>query len=218
MRILQCLLHCRRLMLKPESGYCTTRREARGARQGRQRNAKRSAKRGAKRRAKRRAGRRAKRKEKRDARRSAKPGAERSMERSTKRSEKRCRRLKHEAESAFTFPCLALYFRFMKYTLHFGFELDIVFPFLHVRFIFLLQIYDLPVWFLMYAFCFLQRNDDENKKEIPCGAVFQSSRNSFRRVFGQSQFFSWELLCAICGGMLVRGFRLSRNSFRGNLG
>ena len=30
MRILQCLLHCRRLMLKPESGYCTTRREARG--------------------------------------------------------------------------------------------------------------------------------------------------------------------------------------------
>ena len=214
MRILQCLLHCRRLMLKPESGYCTTRREARGARQGRQRNAKRSAKRGAKRRA----GRRAKRKEKRDARRSAKPRAERSMERSTKRSEKRSRRLKHEAESAFTFPCLALYFRFMKYTLHFGFELDIVFPFLHVRFIFLLQIYDLTVWFLMYAFCFLQRNDDENKKEIPCGAVFQSSRNSFRRVLGQSQFFSWELLCAICGGTLVRGFRLSRNSFRGNLG
>ena len=188
--------------------------EARGARQGRQRNAKRSAKRGAKRRA----GRRAKRKEKRDARRSAKPGAERSMGRSTKRSEKRCRRLKHEAESAFTFPCFALYFRFMKYTLHFGFELDIVFPFLHVRFIFLLQIYDLNVWFLMYAFCLLQRNDDENKKEIPCGAVFQSSRNSFRRVFGQSQFFSWELLCAICGGTLVRGFHLGRNSFRGNLG
>ena len=92
--------------------------EARGARQGRQRNAKRSAKRGAKRRAKRRAGRRAKRKEKRDARRSAKPRAERSMERSTKRSEKRSRRLKHEAENAFTFPCLALYFRFMKYTLY----------------------------------------------------------------------------------------------------
>ena len=190
MRILQCLLHCRRLMLKPESGYCTTRREARGARQGRQRNAKRSAKRGAKRRAKRRAGRRAKRKEKRDARRSAKPRAERSIERSTKRSEKRSRRLKHEAENAFTFPCLALYFRFMKYTLHFGFELDIVFPFLHVRFIFLLQIYDLNVWFLMYAFCLLKRNDDENKKEIPCGAVFQSSRNSFRRILGQSQFFS----------------------------
>ena len=77
----------------------------------------------------------------------------------------------------------------MKYTLHFGFELDIVFPFLHVRFIFLLQIYDLPVWFLMYAFCFLQRNDDENKKEIPCGAVFQSSRDSFRRILEQSQFF-----------------------------
>ena len=106
------------------------------------------------------------------------------MERSTKRSEKRSRRLKHEAESAFTFPCLALYFRFMKYTLHFGFELDIVFPFLHVRFIFLLQIYDLNVWFLMYAFCLLKRNDDENKKEIPCGAVFQSSRNSFRPVLG----------------------------------
>ena len=78
----------------------------------------------------------------------------------------------------------------MKYTLHFGFELDIVFPFLHVRFIFLLQIYDLNVWFLMYAFCLLKRNDDENKKEIPCGAVFQSSRNSFRRILGQSQFFS----------------------------
>ena len=42
----------------------------------------------------------------------------------------------------------------------------------------------------MYAFCFLKRNEDENKKEIPCGAVFQSSRNSFRRILGQSQFFS----------------------------
>ena len=120
--------------------------------------------------------------EARGARREARPAAEREA--------KRSRRLRHEAESAFTFPCLALYFRFMKSTLHFGFELDIVFPFLHVRFIFLLQIYDLTVWFLMYAFCFLQRNDDENKKEIPCGAVFQSSRNSFRRVLGQSQFFS----------------------------
>ena len=135
--------------------------------------------------------------EERSGKRSETPGEARSqepsgacMERSTKRSEKRRGRLKHELESAFTFPCLALYFRFMKYTLHFGFELDIVFPFLHVRFIFLLQIYDLNVWFLMYAFCLLKRNDDENKKEIPCGAVFQSSRNSFRRLLGQSQFFS----------------------------
>ena len=78
------------------------------------------------------------------------------MERSTKRSEKRSRRLKHEAENAFTFPCLALYFRFMKYTLHFGFELDIVFPFLHVRFIFLVQTYDLNVWFLASAFSLLK--------------------------------------------------------------
>ena len=170
--------------------------EARGARLEARPAAEREAKREARSEAAREAKSGTKSEAEREARRSAKPRAERSIERSTKRSEKRSRRLKHEAENAFTFPCLALYFRFMKYTLHFGFELDIVFPFLHVRFIFLLQIYDLTVWFLMYAFCFLKRNDDENKKEIPCGAVFQSSRNSFRRVLGQSQFFSWELLCA----------------------
>ena len=170
--------------------------EARGAR----REARPAAEREAKREARSEAKSGTKSEAEREARRRAEPRAERSMERSTKRSEKRSRRLKHEAESAFTFPCLALYFRFMKYTLHFGFELDIVFPFLHVRFIFLLQIYDLTVWFLMYAFCLLQRNDDENKKEIPCGAVFQSSRNSFRRVLGQSQFFSSGHFAANCWG------------------
>ena len=164
--------------------------EARGARREARPAAEREAKREARSEAAREAKSGTKSEAEREARRSAKPRAERSIERSTKRSEKRSRRLKHEAENAFTFPCLALYFRFMKYTLHFGFEFDIVFPFLHVRFIFLLQIYDLNVWFLMYAFCLLKRNDDENKKEIPCGAVFQSSRDSFHRILEQSQFFS----------------------------
>ena len=128
MRILQCLLHCRRLMLKPESGYCTTRRETRGKAGSGPRSEARSEERSGTR--------SEERNEERSEKRSETPGEARSqepsgacMERSTKRSEKRRGRLKHELESAFTFPCLALYFRFMKYTLHFGFELDIVFPF-----------------------------------------------------------------------------------------
>ena len=94
----------------------------------------------------------------REARRQAKREAKSRAEHGAKHEEEREaeQEAKHEAENAFTFPCLALYFRFMKYTLHFGFELDIVFPFLHVRFIFLFQIYDLNVWFLMYAFCLLK--------------------------------------------------------------
>ena len=155
MRILQCLLHCRRLMLRPESGYCTTRREARGTRQGRQRNAKRSARRGAKRRAKRRAERKEKRKEKRDARRGAQQRAEQSMERSTKRSEKRRTRLSTDGERIY-FPLFSFIFQIYVYPLHFGFEFHIVFPFLHVRFIFLVQIYDLNVWFLASAFSLLK--------------------------------------------------------------
>ena len=135
---------------------------------------------------------------------------------------------KREAARAFSFRftfhvyiCYFLFsfiFQIYVWSLYFSFAFQTFVSYLHVRFLFLVQIYDLNVWFLASAFCLLRRNDDENKKEIPCGAVFQSSRNSFRRVFGQSQFFSWELLCAICGGTLVRGFRLSRNSFRGNLG
>ena len=158
MRLLQCLLHCRRLMLKPESGYCTTRREARGTRRGQQRSAKRSARRGAKRRARRRAKRKAKRK-KRDARRSAKRRAERSMERSTKRSEKR-RTRRSTRRRAHLLSLLLFVFRFTfqiyVYPSHFSFEFHIVFPFLHVRFIFLVQIYDLNVWFLASAFSLLK--------------------------------------------------------------
>ena len=89
--------------------------EARGARHEARPAAEREAKREARREAAREAKSGAKREAKREARRQARRAAKSRAEHGAKHEAEReaAHEAKHEAASAFTFPCLALYFRFM---------------------------------------------------------------------------------------------------------